>query len=157
MALYCVTDTKMLRLCRKILANPLCDPQAVFQPTRSYTDFSWKVFYGIYNSYHLNGDDFIGRAAKRIPGLHHVEDRMPLAGNLIDHEEGVRSIRLKPRNPGKVAVLRVIPGRHIVLSLSASSCSLLPPSALSTVLHVPLNRTVPPHEIKKFSGIDPWG
>ena len=142
----------MLRLCCKISVSPLCDQQAVFQPIRRYTDYSWKVFYGIYNSYHLNGDDFIGRAAKRIPGLHHVEDRMPLAENLIDHEEGVRSIRLKPKNPGKVAVLRVIPGRHIVLPLSASSRSLLPPSALGTILHIPANRTIPLYEIKKLVG-----
>ena len=77
---------------------------------------------------------------------------MPLAENLIDHEEGVRSIRLKPRNPGKVSVLRVIPGRHIVLPLSAYSHSLLPPSARDTILHVPANRTIPLYEIKKLVG-----
>ena len=138
----------MLRLCPKICVLP-CAPQPMFQPsrgyrrpdltiyTKGYVDYRWTPLSGIYKSTHLNGEDYIGKAAKQAPGLSNVRYEMP-NGYLIELEK-VRSLRLKTRtkNPGKVPILGVVPGRHMVLPLSASSRSMLPPSVANIILHVP--------------------
>ena len=139
----------MLRLFSpRVCARPLCDPQPVFQATRKYADYRWRrVFFGIYDSHHLNGDDFIGKAARRAPHLRNIRDEMPRGDILVDHE-GVCTIRLKPKNPGKVALLGLLPGQHTVFPLSASSRSLLPPSAAINILHVPPRYVGPTEEEK---------
>ena len=45
------------------------------------------------------------------------------------------SIRLKPRELGKVTLLHLYP-RHTLLPMSALNRSLVPPSSVNTVIHV---------------------
>ena len=56
----------------------------------------------------------------------------PVAGDLF-HVDHPLSIRLKPRELGKVTLLHLYP-RHTLLPMSALNKSLVPPSSVNTVI-----------------------